>query len=136
MVRKGSPRNTKERDCQQRGRTTPQWTPFLLEQRRHSPCHETVLVYRGKKDARGAVVGMKLAGSLDASAIAGGRNLPGIVNYLIGNDRSKWHTRIPTYAEVDNHEVYPGVHLAYGPTASNSNSTSASFRVRIPIGSG
>jgi hypothetical protein len=81
--------------------------------------HETVLLYRnrmpGQKDSRGAVVRMKLAGSLDSSTIRGGQKLPGIVNYLIGNDPSKWHTRIPTYAEVDYDRVYPGVDLAYRP---------------------
>ena len=39
--------------------------------------------------------------------------LPGRVNYLIGNDRAKWHTDIPTYQRVRLAEVYPGVDLLY-----------------------
>src|ERR1700678_1759089 len=42
--------------------------------------------------------------------------LPGRVNFLIGNDPSKWHTDIATYGEVRYAEVYPGIDLVYyGP---------------------
>jgi len=79
--------------------------------------HETVLLYHngtpGEKDGRDAVVRMGLSGSLESSVIEGGERLPGIVNYLIGNDPSKWHTRIPTYSEVHSDKVYPGVDLVY-----------------------
>ncbi|MGP8244870.1 MAG: beta strand repeat-containing protein [Bryobacteraceae bacterium] len=75
---------------------------------------ETVLDYRtGAKEGRGAVVRMTLAGSQAPSGIHGGKRLAGVVNYLIGNDPSKWHTRIPTYSEVDYAGVYPGVDLVY-----------------------
>ena len=78
---------------------------------------ETVFQYRtgkpGQKDRKEAVVRMTLAGSTEPSSIQGGDRLPGIVNYLIGNDPSKWHTRIPTYSEVDYAGVYPGVDLVY-----------------------
>ena len=78
---------------------------------------ETVLHYRndvpGGKTTRDAVVRMRLSGSREASAIQGGQRLPGIVNYLIGNDPSKWRTRIPTYGNVRYDGVYPGVDLVY-----------------------
>jgi hypothetical protein len=78
---------------------------------------ETVLLYRngkpGQKDAREAVVRMKLAGSQKISDIKGEGPLPGVVNYLTGNDTSKWKTHIPTFAQVANDEVYPGVDLTY-----------------------
>jgi hypothetical protein len=78
---------------------------------------ETVFQYRtgkpGQKDGKEAVVRMTLAGSKAPSSIQGGDRLPGIVNYLIGNDPSKWHTRIPTYSAVDYAGVYPGVDLVY-----------------------
>src|SRR5580704_13618429 len=57
---------------------------------------ETVFQYHsgkpGQKDGKEAVVRMTLAGSQAPSSIKGGDRLPGIINYLIGNDRSKWHT--------------------------------------------
>ena len=34
-----------------------------------------------------------------------------VINYLIGNDQSKWHTNIPTHREVIYHEIYPGIDL-------------------------
>jgi Big-like domain-containing protein/beta-propeller repeat-containing protein len=39
--------------------------------------------------------------------------LPGRVNFLIGNDPSKWHTGIATYGKVRYAEVYPGIDLVY-----------------------
>ncbi|BDC48026.1 hypothetical protein F183_A03420 [Bryobacterales bacterium F-183] len=35
--------------------------------------------------------------------------LPGRVNYLIGNDPSKWTTNVPQYGKVRYREVYPGI---------------------------
>ncbi len=46
--------------------------------------------------------------------------LTGKVNYLIGNDRSKWHTNIPTYQEIVYHGLYP-------PMADHSDHESASY---------
>ena len=39
--------------------------------------------------------------------------LPGIANYFLGNDPSKWRTSIPTYACVQYAGVYPGISLVY-----------------------
>jgi hypothetical protein len=38
---------------------------------------------------------------------------PGIVNYLVGNDPRKWHTRIPSYARVTYHDAYRGIDLVF-----------------------
>jgi hypothetical protein len=88
------------------------YTAFLTD-------HETVLLYHnampGREQGHNAVVRMRLAGSAGSSAFGGGKRLPGVVNYLIGNDPSRWHTQIPTYAEVDRNQVYPGIDLTYRP---------------------
>mgnify|MGYP001413959964 CR=1 FL=1 len=60
-----------------------------------------------------AVVRMKLEGANPSPAIDGMEQLPGIVNYFIGNDPAKWRTKIPTYAKVHYKEAYPGIDLAY-----------------------
>jgi hypothetical protein len=39
--------------------------------------------------------------------------LPGKVNYFLGNDRSQWHTNIATYAKVEYQQVYSGIDLDY-----------------------
>ncbi|MGO9130675.1 MAG: SBBP repeat-containing protein [Bryobacteraceae bacterium] len=60
------------------------------------------------------VVRMRLTGAGGgAAAPAGEDQLPGTANYFIGNEPAKWHTRVPTYAKVRYHGVYPGVDLVY-----------------------
>jgi hypothetical protein len=53
---------------------------------------------------------------------AGGKRAPRIVglepqvtksNYLLGNDRGRWHTGVSHYARVRYEEVYPGIDLIY-----------------------
>ena len=41
------------------------------------------------------------------------QGLPGRINYLIGNDPSKWRTDLATYGKVRFAGVYPGVDLIY-----------------------
>ena len=41
--------------------------------------------------------------------------LPGVVNYLVGNDPAQWHTDVPTSARVRYTALYPGIDLTvYG----------------------
>lgn len=60
-----------------------------------------------------SIVRMKLEGANPSPDVQGVEKLPGIVNYFIGNDLTKWRTEIPTYARVQYDEVYPGISLAY-----------------------
>jgi hypothetical protein len=39
--------------------------------------------------------------------------LPGKVNYLLGNDPSKWRTNLPTYRTISYGGLYPGIDLTY-----------------------
>jgi hypothetical protein len=45
--------------------------------------------------------------------IVGLNELPGKVNYFLGNDPHQWHTNIPTYARVEYQDIYPGINLVY-----------------------
>lgn len=56
---------------------------------------------------------MQLLGANTTSRVVGGAELPGKVNYFIGNDPAKWRTNVPTYAQVKYESVYPGVDLIY-----------------------
>jgi photosystem II stability/assembly factor-like uncharacterized protein len=61
-----------------------------------------------------AVLKVSLEGAnIDASALEGAEELPGKVNYFIGNDSSRWLTDIPTYSKVVYRDAYPGVDLLY-----------------------
>jgi hypothetical protein len=59
------------------------------------------------------VVRMRLMGGKARGGIVGLDELPGRSNYFIGNDRKKWRTNVPSYAQVKYEGVYPGVDLVY-----------------------
>jgi len=56
---------------------------------------------------------LQLLGSNPAAAISPSDPLPGVSNYLLGNNPSQWHTNVPHYARVHYRAVYPGVDLVY-----------------------
>jgi hypothetical protein len=83
---------------------------------------EAVLALRGpspssttgnSRSSAQAVVRMKFVGSEAKPRVAGQQELPGKVNYLIGNDRTRWRTGVSTYAKVAYQDLYPGVDLVY-----------------------
>ena len=59
------------------------------------------------------VVRMHLVGGNRNATPRAQAKLPGVVNHLIGSDRSKWITGISTYGKVAYEGVYPGVDLVY-----------------------
>jgi Beta-propeller repeat len=64
-------------------------------------------------EGKTSIVRMELTGGSREAAIRGELPLPGKVNYITGNDRSKWHTGLESYARVRYSRVYPGVDLVY-----------------------
>jgi len=58
-------------------------------------------------------VRMSLFGSNPSAEATGESELPGKVNYFLGNDPTKWHSNLPTYAKVRYSSVYPGIDLVY-----------------------
>ena len=61
----------------------------------------------------GAVLRMRFVGANGAPRISGSEQLPGKVNYFVGNDRKQWRSDIPTYAQVRYEDIYPGVGVIY-----------------------
>jgi hypothetical protein len=59
------------------------------------------------------VLRLKLVNANENSTVLGARELPGKVNYFLGNDPAKWRTNLPTFAEVRYRNVYPGIDLVY-----------------------
>ncbi len=59
------------------------------------------------------VIRMKLDGAKPDGFFESQEKLPGISNYFIGKDRSKWHRGIPQYGKVQTTDIYPGVDLVY-----------------------
>ena len=66
-----------------------------------------------------SIVRMKLKGARPNASLEAINQLPGKVNYFIGNDPKKWHRNIPIYSRVKVHSVYPGIDLVYHGGAEN-----------------
>ncbi len=64
-------------------------------------------------DSQLAILRMKLVGANAAPVAQGMNELPGKVNYFIGNDSKKWRTGVATYEKALFKQVYPGVDLVY-----------------------
>jgi hypothetical protein len=62
---------------------------------------------------RESLLRLKLVNANQSAVATGTSELPGKVNYFIGNDPRKWRTNVPTYAKVKYEGVYPGVDLVF-----------------------
>ena len=60
-----------------------------------------------------AVLRLQLIGANQNATIVGRDELPGKVNHYHGNDRTRWHSNIPTYARIEYENVYPGINQIY-----------------------
>jgi len=60
-----------------------------------------------------SAVRMRFEGADSQAEMVGLEPLPGIVNYFIGDDPSKWRTNIPTYQKVEYKNLYAGIDLVY-----------------------
>ena len=78
---------------------------------------ETVLALPGPTGtASGTLVRLQYAGANQNPTLSGQNQLPGVVNYLIGNNSAIWQTNLPTYAGVDYDSLYTGITLRYDGT--------------------
>src|SRR6185312_13314460 len=69
----------------------------------------TLLSHDSQKRSDISVLQLKWIGANPHAQIVAEHPLPGKINYLIGRDRSQWHTGIPTYERVRYHGLFPGV---------------------------
>lgn len=60
-----------------------------------------------------AVLRMRLVGANPSTSVTGAFLCEGEINYLLGNDPTRWRTGVPTYGKVEYREVYPGVNLVF-----------------------
>jgi Beta-propeller repeat len=58
---------------------------------------------------RGATIGLRFLGAEAGLRLTAGERLPGIVNYLRGNDPAAWQTRVPTFGAVVYRGAWPGI---------------------------
>ena len=79
---------------------------------------EAVVALRDRqgRDAKTAVLRLRMVGANLDPVIAGEEPLQGKTNYFVGNDRSQWRTGVPTYRRVRYDDVWPGVDLVWHGT--------------------
>ncbi len=56
---------------------------------------------------------MHFIGANNKAQMAGGEELPGKINYLVGNEPAHWQTGVAIFARVQVSQVYPGINLTY-----------------------
>jgi hypothetical protein len=61
----------------------------------------------------GSILRLKMIGANTNAAVEGLDELPGKVNYFIGNDPEKWQRDVPTFRKVYYKDVYPGIDIVY-----------------------
>ena len=66
-----------------------------------------------RRAAPGATMRLTLAGAAPPARLSALEPLPGISNYVIGSDSSKWRSNVPHYARVRREGVYPGIDVEY-----------------------
>ena len=70
-----------------------------------------------------SVVRVRFDGANPSPELAPGAQLPGVVNYYLGQNRAEWHTSLPTYDSVVYRELYPGIDVRYDGPAGALKST-------------
>jgi len=90
----------------------PGYTLFLASDEAVLTLQPSATASAGKGE-KPAVVRLKLVGAERNARVSGERELPGRSNYFVGNDPQRWHTHIPTYAQVRYRSVYRGIDLVY-----------------------
>jgi len=58
-------------------------------------------------------VRLHFLGANPNTQVVGQEQLPGIVNYFLGDDPAKWRTDVPTFGRLTYEGLYPGIDLVY-----------------------
>jgi uncharacterized protein (DUF2141 family) len=65
------------------------------------------------EDGMGLALALRFLGANPDVAISGAARKQGVVNYLIGDDPSRWQTGLPTFGEVVYRDLWPGIDMAF-----------------------
>jgi hypothetical protein len=65
------------------------------------------------RQAEPTILRMQFVNANAEPQVVGLEELPGKVNYFLGNDPARWRTNIPTYAKVQYKNIYPGIDLIF-----------------------
>lgn len=70
-----------------------------------------------------ATLRLRFLGVSDEARVVEGERLPGVANFLLGDDPSRWKTGLSTYSGVTYDELYPGIRVRYEGAGSALKST-------------
>ncbi|MGB8690085.1 MAG: SBBP repeat-containing protein, partial [Microcoleus sp.] len=70
----------------------------------------------GKEATKSSVVRSSLANSNPNQTIYGLEKLPGVANFMLGENSSQWQTNVPTFNGVVYQNVYPGIDRVFKGT--------------------
>lgn len=86
--------------------------------------NKAVLALAGSSDKPAFALRMSFAGGNQAAPalIRGLDPTSGTTNYLLGNDPSRWLTKIPSFAKVQYDNIYPGIDLLFYQSSFENNS--------------
>jgi len=66
-----------------------------------------------RQASRRADLGIAFARANPRATLFGQGALPGRVNYMLGSDRSRWHTGVPTFARIGYRNLWPGIGASF-----------------------
>jgi len=65
------------------------------------------------EDSRSSVMRLRFSEANEEVKVEGESPLPGVANFFLGNNPEKWRAKVPTYAAITYHDLYPGIDLIY-----------------------
>ncbi|MEO6725810.1 MAG: hypothetical protein ABIU20_02865 [Blastocatellia bacterium] len=74
---------------------------------------ETLLNLRQGEDGKQSTLRTKLIGANRQACVRGVAEMPGTMNYFLGNDPKQWRTGVSTFERVKYEAIYPGVDLVF-----------------------
>lgn len=95
---------------------TPSEAVFLMPMRpkpQSFSLHKGFIAASPSGKSKEIALRMQIVGANSRATTLQQQPMAGKVNYLLGNDRTKWHTGVPTFGRVGFRGVYPGVDLVY-----------------------
>ncbi len=66
---------------------------------------------------------LQFLGAERSTHIVAGEQLPGVVNYFLGDDPAQWRSNVPTYGSVTYEGLYEGIDLHYAGSTSSLKGT-------------
>jgi len=96
---------------------TPEEIAFLLPEATTNPqSPATDDAERSAEQPQNQVLRLRFVDANLEPPIEAGALLPGRVNDIRGNDPARWYTHLPTYADIEYGQLYPGIDLRYQGT--------------------